>query len=119
MNKLDKLFYSIHKYGGQKMFNDGDIFVISDKHFCDTRNYWDEENNAYVVHPVVQEGNYIYYVCPFCSELHSIYKDEFKNNSKHNIGCCLNHKKSNKIGVKFPDGEIRFFKADKIILKRK
>lgn len=116
MNKLTELVRRCKEYDGEVFFKEGDIYVISDKQYIDVRNRYDKELDVNVVHPVLRDGKYIYYVCPNCSELHSIYKGNFKAGSTHNVGCTFNSKKTDKFGVIFPDGKMKKFRARKIII---
>ena len=116
MNKLTELVRRCKEYDGEILFKDGDIFVLSDKQYIDVRNHYNKEIDVNMVHPVLREGKYIYYVCPECSELHSIYKGSIKKGTKHNPGCCINSKKGSKFGVIFPDGKMKKYKARKIMI---
>lgn len=116
MNRLDELIRRCKKYDGEIHFKEGDIFVIADKQFIDIRNHYDGEQDVDIVHTVLREGNYIYYVCPNCSELHAIHKDDVETGKKYNVGCAINYKRSNKFGVIFPNGKMKKFKARKIML---
>lgn len=116
MNKLTELVRRCKEYDGEVLFEDGDIFVLSEKQYIDVRNYYNKEIDAYMTHPVLRDGKYIYYVCPECSELHSMYKGSFRTGTKHNPGCCFNSKRNGKFGVIFPDGKMKKFKARKIVI---
>ena len=116
MRKLDELVIRCRKYDGEIIFKEGDIYVISDKYYIDVRNRYDKEKDAYIIHPVLRDGKYIYYVCPECSQLHSMYKGDFKAGTRHNVGCTFNYKKTDKFGMIFPDGKMKIFRARKIII---
>jgi len=100
---------------GKVLVNDGDI-LQSEAGYIDTRTKLDAEAGIHVVKPICFNGGYYEYICPDCADIHGIHKDLVRK--PINIGCCANHKRSNK-RMALVEGKIVRVKRPKIMLDYK
>lgn len=121
VNELEMLKRYVKDYGDIDIgLNLALTYKIGDEWlYLDERNTFDEKANAYNVYPIFYTKlNKTYkYICPFCHQIHSVYADDFKINTRHRLGCCQNYKKSNVIYIFFGENDVRKGKGRSFIVK--